>query len=189
MSGLLPLLTHNTYMKTIRTNCFETNSSSTHSFTVSAPTNLAIQPSQTFLPNSDGVIAIQLGRDDPENSLRGKLKFLLTIAHDLGDQVAFDRVISVVQEFTKIPVKVSMNQWDGKAWQVNPVTAVKAYKEGEDMTESIEDEYYAWTREYGHGSVGDFVAEAQKCLKDEQTILTFIFTGFSPFDSEAHYDG
>lgn len=176
-------------MKTIRTNCFETNSSSTHSFTVSAPTNLSLKPTQTFLADDDGIISVHLEAGDGDNSLKGKLTFLLATAYHMGNQAAYDRVVKVVEDFTKLTVKATVKAWTGEVWETNEVTSVLSHDNEEAMSEHIEDQYYSWVRDYGHGSVEDFIDKVNKSVESEQAILVFIFTNHLPFDSEAHYDG
>ena len=93
-------------MKTIRQNCFETNSSSTHSLTLHAPSSVA-RPTTTFLANEEGFIDVELDHDpsDGDGSMNNRLKFLLSFAYLTGNQKAFDQVKNIVETFTKIPIR------------------------------------------------------------------------------------
>lgn len=193
-------------MKTIRTNCFETNSSSTHSITVNAKVDLAAKPIMTFLPNENGVIIANVGvNGDPESSMQDKLNFLLTFTYYTSDQKGFDLVKKTVEDFTKLPLTVeAMNYSKERGRFSESISVVREYS-ASDVDEDAEDEFgheecsdqpwfgtvndefYSYVSEYGHESVDDFVAETRKILRSEQSVLVFIFTNHLAFAREAHY--
>ena len=188
-------------MKTIRGNCFETNSSSTHSLTVHAPSNLDLKPAATFLPDESGKISITIGQDtDYESCLQDKLNFALTFAHTLGDQEGYDRVVRVVESFTNIPLDVKCRRYDSEAgkYVTEQVTSVVKHDLAEDADEEereeaasdeMEDMFGSYTGDYGHGSVSDFIEEGKKVIASDQSILVFIFSNHCGFSRESHYDG
>lgn len=178
-------------MKTTRTNCFETNSSSTHSFTVNAPYRLDLKPSATFLPGESGKIEVQiLGSVDFESCLYDKLNFVLAFAYLTGDKEGYDRVIRVVESFTNLPVDVTARKYEaGAGYKTYQVTEVPVYETEEAMHEAVEDTFYSYVRDYGHGSVENFLEEGRKVIASDQSVLVFIFTNHRGFSRETHYDG
>lgn len=180
-------------MKTIRTNCFETNSSSTHSLTVNAPDRLDLKPTATFLPEDNGKINMVIGNDtDYESCLHDKLNFALTFAHSVGDQEGYDRVVNVVESFTNLPLNVTTRKYDSDKGEyvTTPVTSVMDHGDDEDaINEEVEDTFGSYTGDYGHGSAEDFIEEGRKVIASDASILAFIFTNHGAFYREAHYDG
>lgn len=173
-------------MKTIRPNCFETNSSSTHSLTLHAPTAVG-RPVTTFLPNEEGVIEIRLSQSpsELESCLTDKLSFLLSYAYAAGDQAKFDNVRAVVEKFTGIPVKITLNKCDGKICVTAEITEVPA----ENSADDLEDFAGVFTGDYGNGSLEEFIDVAEKIFKSDDMILTFVFSNHYGFSSETYYDG
>lgn len=174
-------------MKTIRTNCFETNSSSTHAYSVSAPSDLSIKPMQTFV-TEDGVVKVNLSTGEPSDSMLGKLSFLLSVAYYIGNQTAFDRVVKVAEDFAKIKLDVQGRiVKDGKyVWDT--ITTVLPVEEDEDeRNDALNDTFYSWTNEYGHDGVDSFIEEVEKIWASEQSILVFVFSNLSPFHTESYY--
>jgi hypothetical protein len=173
-------------MKTIRPNCFETNSSSTHSLTLHAPTAVG-RPVTTFLPNDEGVIEIQLDESpsELESCLTDKLSFLLSYAYASGDQAKFDNVRSVVEKFTGIPVKTVIQKREKTEWVTAEVTEVPA----ENSAEDLEDFAGMFTGDYGNGPLEDFVSVAEEIFASDDMILTFVFSNHYGFSSETYYDG
>lgn len=195
-------------MKTIRTNCFETNSSSTHSFTLCIPSKDKKRPTQTVLPNEEGIIQVPISSCEGEGGVLSKIALLLSIAYYIGDQEGFDRVKKVVTDFTKLPVKAVLTERDYSTKPVtittSEVTKVKQYaeaavvedsdeydddEESSEMLDFISDDFCYWTGEYGHGSAKAFVEDSQEILNDEDRIMTFIFTNHQAYGTESHYDG
>lgn len=200
-------------MKTIRTNCFETNSSSTHSYTVNAPSDLSLKPAQTFV-TEDGIVRVKINAGEPNDSLLGKLSFLLSATYFIGDQAAFDRVVKVAEEFAKVKLEISNREWVNSKWVEGPVTKVldhdvpAARKEGDEedydydddyddddddgsehpAAETIRDEYRSWVDEAGHGNAGGFINEVRKIVQSEQAILVFVFSDIHPFGTETYYN-
>ncbi len=191
-------------MKTIRQNCFETNSSSTHSLTLHAPSSVA-RPSTTFLANEEGFIDVSLTTDpsECESSMPDKLSFLLSYAYIVGDQSKFDQVKNVVETFTKIPIRAKINRWDYKERKNISETDVQTVcQEMAEIRATIEDKNEAdkkvgkkcnsfdyFVGDYGHSSMEDFMSEASKIFASDEMVLTFIFSNSGGFTSETYYDG
>ena len=173
-------------MKTIRPNCFETNSSSTHSLTLHAPTAVG-RPVTTFLPNDEGVIEVRLNTSpyELESCLIDKLSFLLSYAYASGDQVKFDNVRDVVEKFTGLPVKTTIQKREDKGWLTSEVTAVLT----ESTPGDLEDFGGVFTGDYGNGPLKEFVSVAERIFASDDMILTFIFSKHCAFSSETYYDG
>lgn len=186
-------------MKTIRANCFETNSSSTHSYTVNAPSDLSLKPSQTFV-TEDGIVRVTINAGEPSESLLGKLSFLLTATYFIGDQPGFDRVVSVAEEFAKVKLEITRKEWKDGKWVEGPVTKVMDYGDAvvtdEDFdddsvhpaAETIRDEFCSWVNECGHETADDFINEVSEIVESEQAILVFIFSNVLPFGTETYYN-
>jgi hypothetical protein len=189
-------------MKTIRTNCFETNSSSTHSYTVNAPSDLSLKPAQTFV-TEDGIVRVKVNAGEPSDSLLGKLSFLLSATYFIGDQAAFDRVVKVAEEFAKVKLEISNREWVNGKWVEGPVTKVldhgtpAAREEGDDddddgsehpAAETIRDEYCSWVNEAGHENADEFINEVSEIVQSEQAILVFVFSDSHPFRTETYYN-
>jgi len=190
-------------MKTIRTNCFETNSSSTHSYTVSAPSDLSLKPAQTFV-TEDGIVRVKINAGEPSDSLLGKLSFLLSATYFIGDQVGFDRVVKVAEEFAKVKLEITSRVWTNGEWVEGPVTKVEDHgaapaerdEDDEDYddesshpaAETIRDEYCSWVNEAGHENADDFINEVLEIVQSEQAILVFVFSDIHPFGTEIYYN-
>lgn len=178
-------------MKTIRTNCFETNSSSTHSFTIHKADGVAtLKPIQTFIPDENGLINVSLGSVDGDySSMMNKLQFLLYYTFISGDNEKFQNVIKVVESFTKAKLKILKYSYDYKTKVGTNTEITNAESTNKDLDEIIEDEFCQWIGDYGNESVEDFKECADSWLENDQSILVFIFSGVSPFSSETYYNG
>ena len=163
-------------MKTTRTNCFETNSSSTHSLTVfSAGANL--KPIYNFVGDDAGEVHVKVGNVyDVDSTPIEKLGFLLTYASVTGSQELFDRVVKIAADFSKLTIVPDKAEVEGEPLDED---------EYEDV---LSDDFYKFTNEYGHGSVEDFKSSVDEIIEDDASILAFIF-GAGGFDRTEHYDG
>ena len=173
-------------MKTIRQNTFETNSSSTHAYSVNrlVKTNRA---DTNIIPDEAGEVKIHL-TDDTGSSPQSKLTLLLFYAYTVGDQEMFDRIVRVVENFSGARVVASIKAWSGKEWkQTCPVVTVSA--DGSRTGDKMSDTFYSWTNESGHGSTEDFVSTMDEIGADDDTIKVFIFSSRQNISTETYYDG
>lgn len=173
-------------MKTIRQNTFETNSSSTHAYSVNR-LNKANRADTNIIPDENGEVKVNLS-DDSGSSPQSKLSLLLFYAYTVGDQEMFDRIVRVVENFSGARVAAVVNKWSGKSWQKNcPVTTVLA--DGSRTDDAMEDTFCSWTNESGHGSTEDFVSTMDEIGADDDTIKVFIFSSRQNINTETYYDG
>lgn len=178
-------------MKTVRYNTYETNSSSTHAYTVNA-VNKNNRPDLNIIPREDGCIYVSF-TEASEAVPQEKIGHLLKYANHIGDQEMFDRVRKVVEEFTGATLKVSGSAYvDGKwvkneDWRV--VSKPKFDFNDEDADwESISDEWYSYTCEYGHDGAEDFCNVMNEIGRTEENIKIFIFSSNQGFHVESYYN-
>lgn len=173
-------------MKTIRTNCFETNSSSTHSITLCG-VNLSNnqKPTMTFV--KDAEIEIHVGCSDPDSNVVGKLSFLLAYADTMADQVLFDRLIKVVEDFSGAiikPYKTEYNR-EAKTWEKNAYLTVRS--EAGDLEDTFSEFIHS---EYAHADGADIQNTVEKHIIDsDEKLIIFLFSTHSAFDKQEYYDG
>lgn len=186
-------------MKTIRTNCFETNSSSTHSLTLHS-VNKDAKLTTTFLPDENGGITTKIQDcSDLESTIQDRLSFLISWANFTGVQENFDRVVKVVEEFTKMKLTVQRQmlvdvpgkKYPERVWKevttVDPQNIANSDLDEDEFEELVSDEFYKfYIDEYNKGS---FAADANEIIKDEKLILLFIFSSSGGFSREIYYDG
>jgi hypothetical protein len=177
-------------MKTLRTNCFETNSSSTHAYSLNTLSNEDAKLTQTFIVDDSGKLEFSITEcSSVENSLHGKASFLFSAAYYIGDQAAFDHIRSAIESFTKAKVVVKMQKsWRGE--EILDITEV--YKHEPDDEELVEeflaDTFSYFSREDFCG-IETFIREFNIYTKSEKTITAFIFSNFAPFEEHTYYDG
>lgn len=178
-------------MKTVRYNTYETNSSSTHAYTVSR-VNKNNRPDLNIIPREDGCIYV--GFDQATEAVpQEKIGHLLKYANDIGDQEMFDRVRKVVEEFTGATLKVSGAAYvDGK-WVKNEdfrkVTNPKFDFDDEDADwDGLTDNWYSYTCEYGHGSVEEFCDVMNEIARTEENLKIFIFSSNQGVHVESYYN-
>lgn len=177
-------------MKTVRYSTFETNSSSTHAFTVN-PVDLANKPDLNIIPDENGCIV--LGLCGAESGVpQEKIGHLLKYANSIGDQDAFDRVRKVVEEFTGAQLIVKTKQWSGSKMvsyeDLRVVTNEKIDFEEEEDIDNLIDEWYSYTHAYGHGGVSEFCSVMNEICSTEENIRIFIFSSKQSVYSETYYD-
>lgn len=188
-------------MRTIRSNCFETNSSSTHSITLHAPGKIQ-EPTSTFLANKEGFIDVELDADpSPDSNLKDKLEFLLSFAYEVGDQDAFDTVKRVVEDFTKIPLRIKADVWnkDSRKWESFETTKVNPeaeenylkFKKGDKKALDLTSDGFGSfiNEDYGHSDFRDLYDEWNKIVASDDMIKTFIFSNHHAFTETEYYDG
>lgn len=179
-------------MKTIRQSVFESNSSSTHSYSI-ATLNPKNPLDCTFIPNSNNEIHINL-EDGPNASNatpQDKSALLLSFANITGDQELFDRVITVIELFTKAKVITSYSSYDRslrKHVTTTPYTVVNV-SDADSFNSNMEDNFSDFCSDLGHGSISEFVRAVKTLIVSDETIRTFIFSSNQGFIVESGYDG
>jgi hypothetical protein len=175
-------------MKTTRSNCFETNSSSTHAYSLNTFKEESWKLSQTFIPDENNQIHVEISDlDNVENSMAGKLQFLVSVAYHKGDQHAFDRIKRAVKDFTNADLIVNKpKSWRDDTSILN-VKAVNNILEDE-IRDYLDDTFNRFTRE-DYGSVDELILNFNTYTKSENSIKAFIFSNFAPFEKQEYYDG
>ncbi len=148
-------------MKTIRHNTYETNSSSTHAYSVQ-DLNRKNRPDLNIIPGDDGFIRVgftEMTESTPQN---------------------------------KIVVSASVrlnNKWE-KVDNLREVTNPKFNfdTEEEDDWETLNDEWYSFTNEYGHGSINEFCGVMNEIGRTEENLKIFIFSSNQGVHVESYYD-
>lgn len=178
-------------MKTLRTNCFETNSSSTHAYSLNTLRDENAKLTQTFIVDDSGKLEFTISDcSSVVNSLVGKVNFLFSAAYYIGDQAAFDRIRTTIENFTKATVVVKKP----KSWREEEISNVaEVYKHGADENpEDIEDflaDIFGYFSREDYCDMPTFVREFKIYTKSENTIKAFIFSNFAPFEEHEYYDG
>jgi hypothetical protein len=179
-------------MKTVRYNTYETNSSSTHAYTV-RKVDHKNRPDLNIIPDDDGFIRVGFS-EMSESTPQDKIGHILKYANSVGDQEMFDRVRKTVEEFTGAKLLISTRIWkDGKYETVEDMRVVSNPKfnfndEDEDEdTESLTDEWYSYTNEYGHGSIGEFCEVMNEIGRTEKNLKIFIFSSKQGVYVESYY--
>ena len=175
-------------MKTIRQNCFETNSSSTHALILCRTlSNSGIDT--TFIPNANGEVHINTtyGGNCQDNDPWSKSKLLLYYAETISDESLYNRIVSVIESTAGVKVTTERTVYDnGKTKLDRP--AFKPLTE-EEKQYAIRDKFYKFTCEYGNGSVEGFVEAIESILNNDTNIKNFIFCSKNGIELNAYYDG
>lgn len=175
-------------MKTIRQHTFETNSSSTHAFTVNSIKDC--KPDTTFY-SEDGTYNISLSYSNGENNPKDKAGFLLHFAKVYGSEDMYDNILRVVGDFSKLNIVATRRYWDND--QRTYVTTEEKpefvkYDSDKNLYESIGDAFYEFTCEYGHGSAKKFIDDMLNIVKSDENIIKFVFSSKQGFEIESYYN-
>jgi hypothetical protein len=172
-------------MKTtqIRQNCFETNSSSTHAFTLYVPSNVEI----SYKPYSEtGKIIIPLGNIGGDDTFMDKMIMLgryLQIQKKFDDLHVIEKVVS---EFSGIDVKYDTEYF-------SPTLRYNG-EEYSDEDHAIEDQFYTFLSGdrygYGNGSVSNIreILDGILSSGSDKSILEFVCS-FGWISCDTYYDG
>jgi hypothetical protein len=178
-------------MKTVRYNTYETNSSSTHAYTVQS-VNTKNRPDLNIIPDEDGFIRV--GFTEATDAVpQDKIGHILNYANSIGDQEMFDRVRRVVEEFTGAKLLVKTTMYVNKQWEtVEDVCVVTNPKfdfnsEDEDW-ETLKDQWYSYTCEYGHGSIHEFCDVMNEIGRTDKNLKIFIFSSKQGVGIESYYN-
>jgi hypothetical protein len=179
-------------MKTIRHNTYETNSSSTHAYSVQ-DLNLKNRPDLNIIPGDDGFIRVGF-TEMTESTPQNKIGHILNYANSVGDQELFDRVRKVVEEFTGAKLLVSASVRLNNKWErVDDLREVANPKfnfdtEEEDDWETLNDQWYSFANEYGHGSINEFCGVMNEIGRTEENLKIFIFSSNQGVHVESYYN-
>jgi hypothetical protein len=179
-------------MKTVRYNTYETNSSSTHAYTVHG-VNLKNTPDLNIIPSDDGFIHVgftEITGSTPQD----KIGHILNYANSIGDQELFDRVRKVVKKFTGADLIIRASGWlNGKREMFDNLSEVTNPKfdfdsDDESAWESLSDTWYSYSNEYGHGSIKSFCAVMNEIGRSEENLKIFIFSSKQGVHVESYYN-
>lgn len=176
-------------MKTLRTNCFETNSSSTHAYSLNTLRDDSVKLTQTFI-TEDGIInATVTDLYTANNSLQGKLDFLVSAAFHLGNQPALDRIRKTVEDFTKAKLVIKKAK-SYSSETIDDVQYVMSYadEDPEALDDILSDTLGKFSYE-DYCDIETFRREFAIYTKSENTIKAFLFSNFSPIEEHTYYDG
>jgi hypothetical protein len=179
-------------MKTIRYTTYETNSSSTHAYTVHS-LNMKNRPNLNIIPSEDGFIRVGF-TEMTQSTPQDKIGHILNYANSIGDQELFDRVRKVVEEFTGAKLLVSTRVYVDKKWEkvedLRTVTNPKFDFESddEDKWETFDDNWYSYVNEYGHGSSENFCSVMNEIGRTEESLKIFIFSSHQGVHVETYYN-
>ena len=184
-------------MKTIRISTFEVNSSSTHSYSINT-VNPGSKLDVTFIPdeNNEIHINIETGAYASNATPQDKSSMLLLYAVETCDQPLFDRIITIIELFTKAKVVPSYRTYDYTSRShnnISPYSTVKTIKDPEadedSINESLEDTFGGFCGDLGHGSVSSFKKVMKKICETDASIRTLIFSSAQGYSVESGYDG
>ena len=159
-------------MKTIRYNTFETNSSSTHAYTL----NIPVKPSYKPIVESNK-IDINVNHNDCEN-WAGRIGLLAHYLILSNCESQLKDLTAVIEEFAGFTVTFLNPEPD----------AVKSIIDEDLLSDYISDNFYEYTNDYGHGSVESFMETLDKILSTAGNTIAFIFSENS-YNTETYIDG
>lgn len=182
-------------MKTIRFNCFETNSSSTHALTIGFPLEFP-KPEQKFITDQ----RFNLHESDFQNSMYEKANFFLSYAFVLGNVDHFNRVVSVIKDFCGVNVEAYIEKWNADTRtrdtiEITPESfkslLLYSLETDEDLLEELyEEEMFSYMiGDYGHSSVRDIVETVEPIISDYDKLQQVIFSNLSIFEEHHYFDG
>jgi hypothetical protein len=164
-------------MKTVRQSTFETNSSSTHAYSLVVPSNFA-PPAYSFV---DKEIEVKLGATYYiAMTPRGRLEFLLSFAYLIGDQAAFDKIRSVIEAHSSCTIKTLTN--------TGLTVIVKSYENDDERNCELEEAFYKFTYDE-NDSIESLIQKFNQIVAKDANIISFVFSEYNPIDQYEHYDG
>lgn len=183
-------------MKTIRSNCFETNSSSTHALTIEFP-SVFRDVEMKFIIDQE----FDLQESDFTNSSYDKANFFLAYAYVTNNKNLFETVVNLIEQFCGIKVTCYINKWNSVEKTRDKVVITS--ESFDDLSETItsqsdeklieeleeEDTFCYMLGEYGHDNVLDILEIVEPITKDEDKLLKIIFSNQSIFEEHSYYDG
>lgn len=177
-------------MKTIRYNTYETNSSSTHAYTVNR-LNRSNRPDLNIIPDDRGFIRLRLGEMTCATP-QDKISHVLKYANSIGDQDMFDRIRKTVEEFTGGKLLINSMVWKNNNYEEVELREVDNPKFDFDDEDSdfdlLDDEWYSYSSEYGHGSIREFCDVMTEICSSEENLKIFIFSSKQGVEIESYYD-
>lgn len=178
-------------MKTIRQNTFETNSSSTHAYTLQT-VKLDNKPDLNFLPDSDGIVKLSIRDADASNDPRSKASLLLSFLAVCGLGELYHKALNTISEFSGYTVQVSdyrYNQDSGK-WDVCDVVIEEPYspdeEEDDEWDNPIAENFGDYLYEYGD-TVSSFYDKMKEIAEDPEKTKIFVFCSKQGFSIDTYY--
>lgn len=162
--------------KTTRTAVFESNSSSTSSYTVYLPKKTDIPQYRPYLKTDK--LELRYYSTEEVGSWTSRIQFLTGFLGMTGRHKEIPAFMEKISAFAGYEITMT----GIKDESVNVQDDEDAMKEEE--CERIEDNYYSFCNDYGHGSVKDFMDTMNTLLSDDDLILAFVFSeGFVGVES------
>ena len=168
-------------MKTVRANTFETNSSSSHSVSLSTPKQY--WRDLTFVPNLEDLVVTVGGSISEEDADPiSKIRFVIKLFSLLGyDTKPF---CNAVKEFSGRGIQIEFGQF---------FESVPKFKGTEDEIEEQRDEWvddalYSYRSPYD-SDIPKVLKFAEKMKDDVELALDFVFSSNAGFYCEYYYDG
>lgn len=183
-------------MKTIRYNTFETNSSSTHAYSISA-VNLKNRVDLNIIPDENGEIRLRLDTMDEDITPQAKISHMLHYANTTGNQEMFDRIVQTVEDHTGGKLYIEARVWDKGEWVKYPLTTISNPRmvfESDDADaveanrEKISDTFYSFASEYGHGCVQEFIDDMEDIGSSVEKLKIFFFSSKQGVNIEIYYN-
>jgi hypothetical protein len=174
-------------MKTTRTSCFETNSSSTHAYTLDIPDLANRKPAYKFV---DEELTFNLAISDYlEGTPLSKLRFILSLAHLAGCQAEFDRVIETfADEGIKITCTTTRRVPGKSCCETVETAEVEQYEDEDERNVALEDELYKFTYN-DDATIEEILEDMSRVYLTKENIKKFVLSDVNPFDSYTYYDG
>ena len=188
-------------MKTVRQHTFETNSSSTHAYSVDT-LNESNRIDLNIIPDENGEIVLFPSTMDESNTPQSKISHMLAYARAIKDQELFERIVETVNEHTGGKLVVKDRVWRDKNYHHDIIEKIEGPKLDlaailaadedddafEDDRECLRDTFYSYTCEYGHGSLEDFVEVHEAIASSKATLGIFFFSSKQGVNVASYYN-
>lgn len=176
-------------MKTIRHNCFETNSSSTHAYTIFAPPKV-LAPTAKLIPGQDGTITIDITDFEGENTITDRIAFILSYAYYTNDKPLFNQVVACVNSFCECKLLVTTRIWNPHSKKYDSLVVNEENLLGLCDKDKLRDEFYSFLKtEYEERDFEYIEYEIKRIRSSNEMLKTFIFSNHTAFTKEEFYDG
>lgn len=162
-------------MKTIRQNTFETNSSSTHAYTI----NVMANDKPTFKPLIYVDKYTVTNSYDESDSWNGRATLCIRYGYITTGQPTVNNILEWLAEFLGVPVTLDERVLKSSKECGAPVD------DDEALHDYMRDEFYSWCRD---GGTEDFISDMNKITSDKNLFLSFVFSE-SSVSTETYYDG
>lgn len=179
-------------MKTVRSQVFETNSSSTHS--VSLITSNTGYRDTTIIPDENGIVHIGKESVTSGGTIHAKARFILDFAEYLNRQ---DDVKSWIKEFTgareiDYTSEFRSTSWTGTIKEILTrninVDWSTLEDQDADIIQDLGSNWYLGSGEYSDSSPSEELEKAKQIILSKEKTLDFIFKSSNGFDVSEQYD-